>query len=384
MNRSTRQKKLWKPHWLCLLLIPAMSGCAWFGWGSDNKPAPLTPLSGANVLSMAWSASVGKSAGFAFTPGFADRAVYVAGNDGGVYALSEEAGRVVNKFETKSRLTAGVGIADNLLVVGAEKGDVIALDAGGRQLWKTSVAGEILPAPSVISGNVIVRTTDGRLIAYNRIDGKRKWVFQRTTPPLTLRSSAGIASSRGVAYVGYPGGKVAAIEADSGKPVWEAALSLPRGSTELERVADVSGVPVLDDARVCAAVYQGRTGCLETLTGNVVWSREISSAGGVAIDAKQLYVADVDGNVFALDKTSGTTAWKFEKLARRSPGTPVLMKGKVLLGDIEGTVHALSAENGNFTGRQLTDGSPIMSLTQNGDRVIAQTAKGGVFSIAVK
>ena len=110
-----------------------------------------------------------------------------------------------------------------------------------------------------------------------------------------------------------PGGKVVAIEAESGKPTWEATVSLPRGATELERVADVSGVPVLDDSRVCASVYQGRTGCVETLNGNVLWTREISSADGVAIDAKYLYVADVDGNVHALDKTTGASVWKQEK-----------------------------------------------------------------------
>jgi len=176
----------------------------------------------------------------------------------------------------------------------------------------------------------------------------------------------------------------AQIELDTGKPIWEATLSLPRGSNELERISDVSGLPFLDDTRICAAVYQGRTGCLETLNGNVLWSREISSADGVAIDSKYLYVADVEGVVHALDKTNGATVWKQERLKGRDPGTPAVVNGRIVVGDRAGLVHVLSPANGELTGRVATDGSRVVSLLANGDRAVAQTEKGGVFAIAVK
>jgi outer membrane protein assembly factor BamB len=193
-----------------------------------------------------------------------------------------------------------------------------------------------------------------------------------------------VVSSRGTLYAGFAGGKLVAIEIEGGKPIWEATLSLPRGATELERVADVAGVPVLDDTRVCAAVYQGRTGCVETLSGNVLWSREISSPDGVAVDAKNVYVADTGGNVFALDKTNGATMWKLEKLVNRDPGTPLLVKGKLVVGDKDGVIHVMAIENGDLIGRLPTDGSRIVSLLGNGDRAIAQTDKGGVFAINIK
>jgi outer membrane protein assembly factor BamB len=368
------------------LLVAAcgLTGCAWLGiGGSDKKPVPLAPLT-TNDASVLWSASVAKARGSLFVPAVGDRIVYAAGRDGSIYALSEEGGRIVTKLDAKTAIAGGVGAGDDMVIVGGTKGDVIALDSAGRLLWKTSVAGDLLAAPVIASGNVIVRTADGRLMALNRIDGKRKWVFQRSAPALTLRTNASVVVNRGVIYAGYPGGKVIAIELEAGKPIWEAAISLPRGSTELERIADVAGLPVLDDTRICAAVYQGRTGCVETLNGNVLWSREVSSADGVAIDAKYLYVADVEGNVFGLDKTSGTTVWKQEKLQRRDPGTPSLIKGKVVIGDKEGFVHVLSAENGDLTGRIPTDGSRVVSLVRNGDRAIAQTEKGGVFAIAIR
>ncbi|MEP7156647.1 MAG: outer membrane protein assembly factor BamB [Betaproteobacteria bacterium] len=368
-----------------LVALTNLGGCAWLGWGgSDKKPQPLPVISGVNAASVTWSANVGKSGGYLFTPGFSDRVIYATARDGSIYALAQDGGRVVTRLEAKAKVSGGVGVSEDIVVVASGKGDIIALDAAGRSLWKSSVSGEVLAPPTVATGNVIVRTSDGRIIDLNRIDGKRKWVFQRAAPALTLRTNAAVLVNRGVIYAGYPGGKVIAIELESGKPIWEATISLARGATELERIADVAGLPVLDDTRICAAVYQGRTGCVETLNGNVLWSREISSADGVAIDAKYLYVADVAGNVFALDKSNGATVWKLEKLQLRDPGTPIVINGKILVGDKDGLIHVLSTENGDMIGRVTTDGSRIVTLWPNGDVAIAQTDKGGVFAIAVK
>ncbi|HEX4858856.1 MAG TPA: outer membrane protein assembly factor BamB [Usitatibacteraceae bacterium] len=367
---------------LALSLAAALPACSWLPWGGGQKST--LPAITTNDLSVAWSVSVGKSGGNLFVPAPTYRGYYAAAADGSVYELADESGRIVSRFDTKSRLRAGVGTGENVVVVANEKGDVQVLDGGGRELWRYAVAGEVIAAPLVVQGTVVVRTADGRMIALNRLDGKRKWVLQRQTPALTLRSNATGLVHRGVLYAGYPGGKVLAVEVDTGKPVWEATLSPPRGATELERVADIAGIPVIDDTRVCAAVYQGRTGCVETLSGNVLWSREIGSPGGVAVDLKHLYVADSDGTVFALDKTSGSTVWKQDKLARREPGTPVVTKGRVLVGDNEGLIHALTLEKGEFSGRVATDGSRIISLQVSGDRAIAQTEKGGVFAIALR
>jgi outer membrane protein assembly factor BamB len=364
-----------------------LTGCStiggWFGSSGKKKPVPLTEIKN-DTVTTAWSASTGKSAGYLFVPAMADKLVYTAAHDGTLSALADEGGRLVTRIDAKSKLSGGVGAAENIVVVASNKGEVLAFDPAGRALWKSSVSGEVLAPPNVVAASVIVRTADGRLFALNRADGKRKWVYQRPPPALTLRTNAGVLASGATIYAGYPGGKVVAIEAESGKPTWEATMSLPRGATELERVADVSGVPVLDDSRVCAAVYQGRTGCVETLNGNVLWTREISSADGVAVDAKYLYVADVDGNVHALDKTTGASVWKQEKLVSRDPGTPVIIKGKILVGDANGLIHALSPENGELIGRASTDGSRVVSLLAYGDRVVAQTDKGSVYLLNVK
>ncbi len=355
-----------------------------FGWFGGDKKLPPLPEIRDSVISVQWSTGAGNPKLFMFSPSVSDKVIFAAANDGTISAIDEQGGKSVSKIDAKAKLTAGVGSAENIVVVADTGGNVLAFDAAGRALWKTPLEGEILASPVVVQSSVVVRTADGRIYALNRVDGKRKWVFTRSAPPLTLRTSAGVAISRGIIYAGFPAGKVVAVELESGRPVWEATLSLPRGSTELERVADVAGVPVFDDSRVCAAVYQGRTGCVETLNGNALWTRDISSADGVAVDAKNLYVADTDGNLNALDKTSGSTVWKQDKLAKRDLGTPIVVKGRLLVGDRTGTIHAIAPETGDLVGRVTTDNGRIVALQAAGDRAIAQTDRGGVYAIAVR
>jgi outer membrane protein assembly factor BamB len=362
-------------------LVSLTAGCSLWPFGKSLKPLP--ELKSSNIA-LQWSTSTGKPKGFLFAPGFGDKVIYTAAQDGTINVIADDGGRNVTRLDAKAKLTAGVGAAQDIAVVASNKGDVIALDATGKTLWRTPLNAEILAQPMIAGTNVLIRTTDGRMLALNRADGKRRWVFSRATPPLTLRTSANATVAGGILYAGYPGGKLVAIELDSGRPVWESTISVPRGATELERVADVAGVPVSDETRVCAAVYQGRTACVESLNGNVLWSREISSADGVAVSAKNLFVADTDGNVFALDKANGATLWKQEALQKRDPGTPVILKGNMLIGDRSGVIHALSLESGELVGRVPTDSSRVIALSIFGDRAIAQTEKGGLYAISLR
>ncbi len=369
----------------CRLLVPVaiialLPGCGIFG-GSSKKPKPLPDISAPISAKVIWQASATKSGGFAFTPAAAQGVIYAAGADGTIVGTGDGTGRVESRINTGQKLSGGVGFGDAKIVVGTAKGEVLAFESSGRALWNSPVGGEVLAAPTLTANLVLARTADGRIFALNALDGRRRWVYQRVSPALTLRSSAGVVVSRGTVYAGFAGGKLVAIELESGKPIWEATLSQPRGATELERIADIGGQPVLDDTRICASVYQGRSGCVETLNGNVLWSRELSSATSMGVDSRNLYLSDDAGNVHALDKVTGASVWKQDQLALRRLGAPVLFSGKVWVGDASGLVHILSIDNGALIGRVSTDGSAINALIAVEGQLIAQTANGGIFAI---
>lgn len=366
-------------------LALALSGCGVFGIGSSSdapKPTPLTPIANATANPKAvWTAAVGKAQGFTFVPEIEGGRVYAANADGVVAMLEEDTGRPVGRIETKSKLSGGLAIEEGKVIVGTMKGDVLAFDTAGKNAWTVNVGGEVI-APAAVSRKVaVIRTADGRIFGLGLADGKRKWVFQRPMPALMLRTDVGVQAIGGDVVAGYAGGKLIALDIDDGKLTWEVTVSLPRGATELERIADVAGIPAMDGSRVCAAAFQGKVACFEIQTRNMVWSRDIWSSKSLAVDAKNLYISDDTGNVHALDKSSGASVWKQDKLAYRRLTAPVMAEGYVVVGDAQGFLHVLKAEDGSFAGRLATDGSPVNAMVKAPGGLVVQTANGSVVMV---
>src|SRR2546430_16244927 len=113
----------------------------------------------------------------------------------------------------------------------------------------------------------------------------------------------------GDVVAGYPNGKLIALDLEDGKLTWEASVSLPRGSTELERIADVAGLPGIDGSNICAAAFQGKVACFEIQTRNMVWSRDVSSSRALARDAENIYVVDDASAGHALHKATRASPW---------------------------------------------------------------------------
>jgi outer membrane protein assembly factor BamB len=271
-----------------------------------------------------------------------------------------------------------VEVGESKVFVGTLKGDVAAFDLAGKPAWTANVGGEVIAPVAVTKSNAIVRTSDGRISGLSTVDGKRLWVFQRPTPPLLLRSEAGVLAMAGDVVAGFPNGKLVALDGDDGKLIWEATVSLPRGATELERIADISGLPVVDGGNVCAAAFQGKVACYEIQSRNLIWSRDVSTALNLALDEKSLYLVDELGAVHALDKRAGASLWKQDKLLYRRVTAPVVSGGTVVVGDGFGFLHFLSPENGELIGRLATDGSAIASLVPTANGLVVQTANGTV------
>ena len=64
-----------------------------------------------------------------------------------------------------------------------------------------------------------------------------------------------------------------------------------------------------------------------------------------------VYVTDRDDSVWALQKNSGITAWKQDKLFYRELSTPVTLENTIIVGDFEGYLHVLAKEDGRLVGR---------------------------------
>jgi outer membrane protein assembly factor BamB len=344
--------------------LALLAGC--FGSSAGGpKPAALEPLEGARAPRTLWSDRVGSAEAFLFSPALVGEAVYAAARDGTVARLDAADGRPRWEASLAAQLSAGVGAED------------------GKLRWRARVSSEVLAAPHVAGGLVLVRSADSRIHALGAGDGKRRWLYQRTPASLTLRTPQGMASQGGLLFAGFSGGKLVALALEGGALRWEANVAVPKGATELERVTDVIGNPVVVGREVCAAAFQGRVACFDAQTGNQLWSREISSVTGVSADARYAYVSDERGSVHALDRTNGRSLWTQDRLAHRQLSLPLPVGDVVAVADFEGYVHLLARESGAFVARAATDGDAVraapIALPAG---FLVQTQAGGLYALA--
>ena len=362
--------------------IPAPS----FAWltGGSRKPGPLPQLEAKVTPRIEWQQSVGRAAP-GIAPAVTTSAIYAAASDGTLMRLDVATGRVVWKTSANKPLSAGPGAGESVVVVGTAKGEVLAFDTDGKPLWTAHVSSEVIAPPRVSGTIVIVFSGDGRIYGLAAADGKTAWVDQRINPPLTVRNAAGGVVSRGGLLVGTPGGRLLAVDTQTGAVAWEGAVATPRGATELERIADVTSLPYVDEKEVCAAAYQGRVACFELVRGSLIWSRDVSSLAGITADAQRLYVVDDKGAVQAFDRSNGASIWKQDVLAKRRIGGPQLVGDDLGVVDVEGYLHVLSRTDGAYVGRLATDGS--LATAQPialGGGLLWQSEKGTVFSVVAR
>lgn len=350
-----------------------------------NAPAPLVELKASMAVRTAWKIDIGKAQDAVLSPALAGTSVVVAGGDGSIARIDVASGQQIWRIKVGKSLSAGVGTDGSLLAVGAVKGVVMTFDMDGKPLWTAQVSSEVLSTPVVGQGVVVVRSVDNRIVGFDAKTGDKKWTVQRPLPPLTLRGAPGMLIVGKDVIVAQPGGKLLALILATGAPRWEIAVGESRGATELERVTDIGGTPVVIDNDVCTVSYQGRAGCFDLLTGTARWTKEVSSDVGVAADQLFVFAADEKGAITAFNRESGASAWKNDKLGYRRLSTPVSYGRAVAVGDYQGFIHFLSREDGAFLARAATDGSAVMATPLvAGSNLIFQTQSGTVTAIAVE
>ncbi|MDR0578207.1 MAG: outer membrane protein assembly factor BamB [Candidatus Accumulibacter sp.] len=349
--------------------------------GKKPKMAELKPFTPSRAARVAWSASIGKGGDYVFSPAVSGSSVYAASSDGSVTRI--DGGKVVWKIDAGVPLSAGVGTDGNLVAVASPEGDLLVfLAADGKLAWKAKASSEILAPPAVGGGMVVVRSSDNCLTAYDMADGRWKWLYQRPAPSLVLRMTAAPVIDGNHVFAGFPGGKLVAVRLDGGAVAWEGTVALPRGTTELERVADVTSPPVIADRTICAVAFQGRVACFDLNNGNLLWARDMSSAAGLALDSRHLFVTDDKGAVHALDLSGGASVWKQDALSARRVSAPLPRRGVVAVADAEGIVHFLNRDDGAFAARVETDGSPVLTAPRAlADGFLIQTSRGGLYAI---
>ena len=351
-----------------LLLGLVLPGCSWVAGivgGEDNSepPVPLTKLEDPLPLRKLWSKGIGVGYEKQFlklVPAVADGQLVIADRKGRVLALDALTGKENWEVKTEVPVSAGPGAGEGLVLLGTSDAEVLALDAAdGRKRWAAAVSSEVLAVPQIDLGRVIVQTVDGNITALDADTGAQLWIYDRSVPVLTLRGTSTPAVEHGLVVAGFANGKLVALSADKGFVGWETNIAIPQGRSELDRIVDIDGDPIIVGTAVYVTTYQGRIAVIDLQSGNPGWKRDMSSYVGLGVDFSQVYVTDAQSNVWALSRSTGATVWQNEELANRRLTAPVPYNDYIAVGDYEGYLHLLSRYDGHIAGRVRVDSDAI-------------------------
>jgi outer membrane protein assembly factor BamB len=357
-------------------MVIALTSCS--GNSRVRKPAELVTVTNQFDMQPVWSTSIGSSESFNFHPIVAGDAVYAASHSGNLAKIDLATGNKVWSVSVPERLSIGPGSDGRTTVAVSTKGMVYAYDDTGKPMWNVSVGSEVLSEPVVAGGVVVVRALDNRFIGLDAQTGTKKWTYQRQQSALSLRVGYGMLPiNNEVIVTGFTGGRFGMIAIANGGLVWETPVSFPKGFSEIERLNDVTAKPSMEGDILCAVSYQGRIGCGQARTGNLLWFKDYSSYTGTSQSTDMVFSANDKSYVTAFATKDGTQVWENTQLTFRDVGESLAVGRVLLMGDAQGYIHAFSQANGEIVARIRHDSSPITAAPIAVGGLILVQSQGG-------
>jgi outer membrane protein assembly factor BamB len=356
--------------------VLALAGCA----TDQPKPTPLQELIPVIKAQSLWAQRFGK-VNFPMTMVANGSALTLAGHDGHIISVQLDTGRELWRTQLNTEFSAGVGSDGRFTSVVSRRNELITLDAG-KIIWRQVLPSRVVTAPLVAGDRVFVISLDRSVHAFDALDGRKLWTFQKPGEALVLSQPGVLMAFKDTLLAGQ-GTKLVALDPVSGSVRWEPSLATPRGTNEIEKLADLVGPAARHGDTVCARAFQAAVTCLNAGVGSVLWSRPIGGTQGIALDGQFVLGADASSRLTSWRSVDASVAWTTQHLLHRgltAPATASHAKA-FIVGDSEGFVHWLARDTGKPLLRLPTDGSPIrLTPVSVGAITVVYTQAGGLFA----
>ena len=362
-----------------VVLGVAAAAVSLVGCASDKpKPTPLSALTPKIAGRQVWQA---KLDGARFPLGIVSVAgqYVVAGDDGTVLALDAATGREVWRGQAGAKLAAGVGSDGRFAAVVTAQQELVVLDRG-QPAWRARLGARTLTPPLVAGERVFVMSVDRVVRAFDALDGRRLWTFQRPGDPLGLAQPGVVSAFRDTLVVGQ-GPRMVGLDSLKGTVVWDVAVANPRGTNEVERLAELVGPAARQGNALCVRAFQSAVGCVAGERGTLQWARNVGGSRAVGADEAVVVAGDASDRLTAWKRANGDLAWTNESFLHRELGGMVVTGKSVVFGDAQGMVHFLDRDSGEPVLRLPTDGSAIAGAPAlSGTTLLVATRAGGLFA----
>ncbi len=308
------------------------------------------------------------------SPAAADGRIYFTSTDGNLYCVEEEG--ELWSYDTGSRSVSSPAVYDDTIYVGNDAGELHAVDvASGERIWRYRGEGAVTGAPTVDpdGSSIYFGSTADRVYALNP-DGEEVWRLQTNEEVETTPAVIG-----DVVTVTTRGAVIYRVDADTGDQVnshsvGDGVRSSPAVVSRDGRDINVFGS---EDGRVYAVEFWRDEGVRRV---DRRWTRSTGGAvrSSPSVAGERVYVGSDDGSVYAVSLEDGSVIWRHET-DDRVRSSPSVSEDAVYVGSDDGYVYAFDAEDGELLWRHETD-HVVRSSPAVADAVHVGSADGGLHS----
>lgn len=351
-----------------------------------NDPVKLVQIAQPiNVLQPVFSTDVGNKNASKKDPldlqvGYVNGQIVTASRGGDLTGFNSVGERVWS-IKVGDQITGGVALdaLSQTAIISTRSGKVMAFDSStGAKRWEQQLSGTVLTPALITNNRVILSANDGLLHGLSLQTGQSVWQFATQVPAISVRGSAAptLLDSK-TALLATADGRLHAVTTDNGLPQWSRRIGVGTGSSEVERMSDVDGKPIVDKNQLFAVSYSGQMLGIDLATRQVMFLNELASLKALAVNNQQVIGTGLNGKVIAYDRNSGETLWESEELAYRHLTNPVMIGNYIAVGDLDGVVHLFDPASGKIVSRVQTKGA-LSSLQVQGSRLMTQSTSGQV------
>lgn len=345
-----------------VLVAALLAGCA--GQEVRVKPVQLPVIMQKEPWHVAWTRTVGRIDelvdAMPLLPATQDRLVMIKPEEGVVACLDRHSGAVLWETSLSQPLGSALAASDDAAAVVSAAGDVLLLSmSDGKERWRRNVGSEVLAAPAITGDSIFVATSDSRLLRLDLLSGESRWSYEVGQTALSLRGTGAPVVAGDTVIAGFANGKLMGFDIAKGQPLWEVRLSVPTGASDLDRMVDVDGNPVVQGNMVYASGWHGNLAAVSLQTGRPRWQLPMSIRQSAVVSGDVLVVLDAEGVMTAVDVRTGQIAWKQDGLRGRVLLSPVVVDERVMVLEEGGTMHGFDLTSGEWRVRQplLTQGA---------------------------
>ncbi|GLQ32054.1 outer membrane protein assembly factor BamB [Litoribrevibacter albus] len=372
------------------LITLGLSGCSSNDENEATQPAELVDFAPVVSADEVWTRWAGDGAGtdswLRLKPGIDGDSIFVCDADGDCYAYDRHTGDSLWSVDLDVPVSGGVGAGAGYLAVGTLDGLLIVLNSqDGSEVFRTQLTSEVLSSPAIEGNLLVVQAQNGHVFGFDLTTKEMKWQYDASLPLLSLRGTADPVISDSVTYAAFANGKVVALDNETGASRWERRVSVPSGKSDLEKLSDIDGTPIVKQDTMYAVGFNGFIRAIDLYSGRVRWQKEFSSWVGPAFGFGQVYLALDDGQLVALDDRSSSVNWKLEDLKNRRLTRPVTLGNYLVVGDFEGYLHFISQLSGTFAERIRIDRDGLLSPpVVVGDTLYIYSSDGTLAAVQIR